>query len=124
MSLVSPSYLRYLSRFKREVVNLEHFEYVCDTIVQHTIMSINDTFKRHAARGETSARLSIRLGNVVSTQSIVEKAPSDIKGKVEEQMLFYTTESLREALKVYPKSAIEENADNSITITIEWGLLD
>jgi hypothetical protein len=120
MSLVSPAYLRYLTKFKRDVLNLEHFEYVCESIVKHIITSINDTFKRCAGRGETSTEFSIGLGNVINTQSIVERAPSDIKNKVEEQMFYYIIEQLKDSLKIYDKSFVKEKDGKSIVIGITW----
>lgn len=121
MPLVSPAYLRYLSKFQRDVVNLEHFEYVCENIVNHTITSINDTFKRCATRGETKARLSVRLGDVVTTQTIVDKAPVDVKVKVADQMFYYILEFLKEELSIYKTSSVAVGDDRSVEIEIGWG---
>jgi hypothetical protein len=121
MSLVSPAYLRYLTKFKRDVVNIEHFKHICENIVKHTITSINETFKRCATRGDTKARLSIRLGEVVATQTIVEKAPVDVKTKVTDQMFYYTIELIKDTLSVYNESSVKVNEDRSVEIEIGWG---
>lgn len=121
LTVSSPAYLRYLVKFQRDAININNFEHICTTIVNHTTDSINSTFERCAMRGETSTEVTIRLGSIVDSQPIVENAPPEAKQNIRDQLFFFITELLKDKYRDYTKVEIKITEDGQgIELIVDW----
>lgn len=119
---LTPAYLRYLSKFQRDVINVDQFDHICSMIAKHTTESISSTFERCALRGETDAGVTIRLGSIVDSQPLVENAPADAKQVIRDQMFFYVIELIKDEFSKYTKVDIAISVDDkqAVDIKIDW----
>lgn len=121
MTAIKPSYLRYLTKFGKETLNLPNFDSTCAIIVGHTLVNVNETFKRSAQRGSRETSVTLRFGVVIESQTMVTNAPLDAKEAVRDQMSFLVVEMIREELSVYEACTVESVDDfKTVTISVKW----